>query len=62
MAEAVLRAALAGTIPPDTAAQLMGVASQLYRIAEEEESKARVEAFKREMSIQQAKLNDTPWR
>jgi hypothetical protein len=50
MAEAVLRAALAGTISPDTAAQLVGVASQLYRIAGAEESKARFEAYKQAIS------------
>ena len=59
MAEAVLRAALAGTIPSDTAAQLVGVASQVYRIAEAEESKARFEAYKRAISNQQPNPNGT---
>ena len=44
--EAILRATLAGTIPPETATQLMGLASQVYRIADIEETKARFEAFK----------------
>ena len=47
MAEAVRRAALAGEISPDTAAQLVGVASQLCRIAEFEEFTARLEALER---------------
>ncbi|QJE97320.1 hypothetical protein [Luteolibacter luteus] len=50
MAEAVLRAALAGMISPDTAAQLVGLASQLVRIAEAEELKARLEALERAVS------------
>jgi hypothetical protein len=54
MAEAVLRAALAGEISPDTAAQLVGVASQLCRIAEMEEFKARLEALERAVSGKQA--------
>jgi hypothetical protein len=54
MAEAVLRAALAGEISPDTAAQLVAVAGQLSRIAEAEEFKARLEALERAVSAKQA--------
>lgn len=47
VAESILRAALAGEIPPDTAAQLVGIASQVCRIAEVEELKVRLEALER---------------
>lgn len=47
MAASVLRAALAGEIPPDTAAQLVGIASQISRMTEIEEFKARLEALER---------------
>lgn len=47
MAESILRAALAGEISPDTAAQLVGIATQLSRMAELEEFKARLEALER---------------
>ena len=51
MAESVLRAALAGEIPPDAAAQLVGIAGQLSRMAEFEEFKARVEALERATTL-----------
>ena len=51
MAEAVLRAALAGEISPDTAVQLVGVAGQLSRMAEFEEFKARVAALERAAAV-----------
>ncbi|QJE99141.1 DUF5681 domain-containing protein [Luteolibacter luteus] len=47
MAQSVLRAALAGEIPPDTASQLVNIASQLSRITEVELLKARLEALER---------------
>lgn len=47
IAEAILRAALTGEIAPDTAAQLVGVAGQLCRIAEVEELRARLDALER---------------
>lgn len=55
MADAVLRAALAGTISPDTATQLVGVASQLSRIAEVEAFKARLDALERAVCGNRAK-------
>lgn len=55
MAEAVLHAALAGEISPDTAVQLVGVAGQLSRIAEFEEFKARLDALERAVTGNRAK-------
>ena len=51
MAQSVVRAALAGEISPDTAAQFVNVASQLSRLVEFEEFKARVEALERATAL-----------
>lgn len=51
MAESILRSALAGEISPDTAAQLVGVVSQLSRLAEVEELKVRLVALERAVTI-----------
>lgn len=59
IAETVLRAALSGTIPTDTAAQLVGIASQLCRISEAENFKDRLEALERAVTIKNPPRNST---
>ena len=49
-AEAVIGAAIAGRIPPDTAVELLSAATSLSRIIETAELKARLEALERAVS------------
>ena len=59
-AEAILRAAIVGKIPPDAAMQLLNAAASLARIIETEELKVRLEALERAVTPPKPALPKRP--